>query len=185
MAEQVRVITEADALAMEEIDKLMEVSEGQWDTQTMASPEHGHIGGLLIFYLNSYILPRKLGQVYSADATFVLEGTPDNIITMRLPDVSFVAAERVQKITEGYYYLAPDLAVEIISPSERAGKIKKKHDDYLRTGVKQVWQIFPEDKKIVVYTTDGTSTTYGIDDTISGGAVLPGFTLKVVDLFQE
>lgn len=103
---------------------------------------------------------------------------------MRLPDVSFVAAARVQRITEGYYYLAPDLAVEIISPSERPGKIHKKLGDYFRSGVRQVWLVYPEKKQVVIHQPDGTATTYSEHDTLSGAEVLPAFTLDIKSLFQ-
>ncbi len=177
-------ITAAEAARRGETDKLIEISEGQWEQQTVASPEHARIGLKLGAKLLAFVEAQGLGEVYGADASFVLEGTPDNIITMRLPDVSFVAAARVQRITEGYSYLAPDLAVEIISPSERPGKIHKKLGDYFRSGVRQVWLVYPEKKQVVIHQPDGTATTYSEQDTLSSPEVLPDFTLDIKSLFQ-
>ena len=102
---------------------------------------------------------------------------------MRLPDVSFVAAERVKTHDRGTsYQLAPDLAIEIISPSERAVAMRARLKDYLRTGVRQVWQVDPETQEVVVYLADGTVRTYDIGQMIPGDEILPGLALPVADV---
>jgi Uma2 family endonuclease len=103
---------------------------------------------------------------------------------MRLPDVSFVAADRVKMHDrDTYYQFALDLAIEIISPSERAVAMRAKIKDYLRTGVRQVWQVYPETQEVVVYLADGTVRTYVIGQTIPGDELLPGFALPVAEIF--
>jgi Uma2 family endonuclease len=121
-------------------------------------------------------------MLYPGDTVFVLDGEPGNIRLKRQPDVAFVSAARMQS-SAGYIYGAPDLAIEVISPSERSTDIQKKLREYLRHGVKQVWNIYPEQAEIVVHLADGSARTYGLGDTISGGDLLPGLTLTVADVF--
>ena len=95
-----------------------------------------------------------------------------------------IAADRVKTRDRGtYYQCAPDLAIEIISPAERAVARRAKLKEYLRTGVRQVWQVYPETQEVVVYLADGTVRTYDIGQTIPGAEILPGFTLPVADVF--
>jgi Uma2 family endonuclease len=87
--------------------------------------------------------------------------------------------------TTGYLYLAPDLAIEIISPTEKPGPIRRKLAEYLKHGVKEVWHVFPETQEIVVYQPDGTSKSYRPPEVIENSDILPGFRLNVGMLFAE
>jgi Uma2 family endonuclease len=188
MAITVKPITAADLAAMESQKMIREVVEGQWveADENMTGKRHGRIEAMIIFLLMSYVLPRKLGHIYPGDTTFVIEGTPENIQTIRMPDVSFVAAGREdEQNPDEAHYLAPDLAIEIISPSERYNEIRAKLDDYFRAGVRQVWQILPELQEVVVNFPDGTARTYHADQKIPGGDILPEFELSVADIFAE
>ena len=180
-------ITLKDIEDMEARGLRCEIVNGQWvDTSEakMAGELHGAIATNLIIALGSYVKAHQLGRVYPADTTYILEEDKDGVQLMRLPDVSFVAADRVKTRDRGtYYQLAPDLAIEIISPSERAIAMRAKLKDYLRTGVRQVWQVYPETQEVVVYLADGTVHTYDIGRTIPGDELLPGFALPVVDIF--
>lgn len=187
MATRTKPITAADLADMESRKLIREVVNGQWveSEAPMTGKRHGRIEAMLIFLLMSHILPRKLGRVYPGDTTFVIEGTPDNIQTIRMPDVSFVAAGREDELNpDEVHYLAPDLAIEIISPSERYHEIRAKLDDYFRSGVRQVWLVYPEKKQVVIHQPDGTATTYSEQDTLSSPEVLPDFTLDIKSLFQ-
>ncbi|MDH3603896.1 MAG: Uma2 family endonuclease, partial [Candidatus Tectomicrobia bacterium] len=75
-------------------------------------------------------------------------------------------------------------AIEIISPSERAVEMRAKLRDYLRTGVRQVWQVYPDTQEVVVHLADGAVNTYDIGQIIPGADVLPGFELPVADVFE-
>lgn len=151
----------------------------------MAGELHGAIETNLIVILSGFVKAKKLGRVYGGDTTFVLEGTPENIITMRLPDVAFVSAERAKQADRGgFYYLAPDLAVEIVSPSEKTAETQAKVNDYLRTGTREVWVVYPETRQVAVLRPDGTATIYGLGQTIPGGSLLPGFSLEVTGVFD-
>ncbi len=124
----------------------------------------------------------QLGRVYPGDTTYILEEDRDGVQLMRLPDVSFVAAHRVKTHDrQTYYQLAPDLAIEIISPSERAVTMRAKLREYLRAGVRQV---YPETQEVVVTLADGAVRTYDMGQTILGDDLLPGFALPVAAIFE-
>ena len=190
MAEPVstKPITIKDIEAMEVCGIVREIVDGQWvdeDEESMAGELHGAIATNVILALGTYVKTHKLGRVYPADTTYILEEDEHGVQLMRLPDVSFVAADRVKTQDRAtYYHLAPDVAIEIISPSERAVDMRTKLRDYLRTGVRQVWQVYPETQEVVVYAADGTVHTYDIGQTIPGADVLPGFALPVADVFE-
>ncbi|MAS34659.1 MAG: hypothetical protein CL610_11675 [Anaerolineaceae bacterium] len=185
-----RPITEEIAMRVMETPGFehLEISGGQWigfeKDEYMAGEEHGWIESIIIHALTDWALKHKLGRVYSGDTDFVLEGKLGDIRQSRKPDVALVRENRLQP-SKGYLYLAPDLAVEIISPTARPGAIREKLSTYLAYGVKQVWQVFPDNQQIVVNLPDGSAKTYGIGDTISGSDVLPGFELAVATVFEE
>ena len=78
----------------------------------------------------------------------------------------------------------PDLAAEVQSPSNSLRDMRDKADLYLRNGSQLVWLVFPDDKRIEVHAADGTVTTLGINDTLTGGDVLPDFTLQLRRIFD-
>jgi len=184
MADQTKVITVEMMERLEaESGRFYELIDGELRVKEMASPKHANIASKLNMFVGSFIFQNQLGESYDSSASYLLKGTPEKPELVYLPDFSFVAADRVQQIYRGFYQLAPDLAVEIISPSERQGEIEKKTQDYLQCGVKQVWRIYPEQKQITVHFPDSTPTTYHEGDTLSSGDLLPGFTLAVSSLF--
>ena len=185
-----RPITEAIAMQVTEISGFehLEITDGQWTgfdkDEYMGGEEHGQLEFKLILRIGNHVEQNNLGILYPGDTEFVLDGEPGNVRMSRRPDIAFVHRNRVKE-SQGYNYVIPDLAVEIISPTERPGAIRKKLSEYLEHGVKQVWQVFPENQQIVVNFPDGSSKTYGVGDTISGGDLLPGFELKLATVFEE
>ena len=177
----IRPITEDIALRVEAIEgfKHLEIVAGEWvglgkDDPFMGGEKHGWIESILIHLLMTWALATKAGRVYGGDTMFVLDGEPGDIRLKRQPDVAFMAADRIQP---------PDLAVEIISPSERPDDIQKKLREYLQQGVRMVWQVYPESREIVVHLPDSTARTYRLGEVISGGDVLPGLELSVTEVF--
>jgi Uma2 family endonuclease len=79
--------------------------------------------------------------------------------------------------------MAPDLAVEIVSPSETADEVRAKVRDYLAAGTPLVWTIYPRTREVVVHTADGLARAYSDSDVIEHPDVLPGFTCAVAELF--
>jgi Uma2 family endonuclease len=125
---------------------------------------------------------RGLGKVY-AEAGYKLSEEPPTWIQ---PDVSFLRAERVRTVDPGGYSTgAPDLAIEIVSPSETARDLKRKVEALLAAGGQQVWVVYPEARKVHVFLRDGTSRTRRVSDTLSLPDLLPGWEFPVAKLFED
>jgi Uma2 family endonuclease len=108
---------------------------------------------------------------------------PDVVL---MPDVSFVRADRLpqHEAREGVMPLAPDLAVEILSPSNRAREMAQKVELYQRAGVRLVWMVQPRRRAVTVYPLGAEQHTLDETETLDGGDVLPGFQMSVADLFR-
>lgn len=126
---------------------------------------------------------RTGGGYVGAKAGYVLFYEPD---TVRAPDISYVRADRIPPtgVPEAFWQLAPDLAVEVVSPSETAGEIREKVRDFLQAGTPLVWVIFPRTREVIVHTADGLAKTYSGGDALDHPEVLPGFSCKVAELFE-
>lgn len=180
----VKPITARDVAGLE-YDNTVEIVEGAWVEREMAGELHGAIATNLILLLGGYVKANQLGRVYPGDTTFVLEGNEGDIRTMRLPDVSFVSAARVKETErEGFYYQAPDLAIEIVSPTERTSDTRAKLNDFLQAGSQQVWLVYPATQQVTTYDADGSATTFEVGQSLPGGELLPGFSIAVIEIFQ-
>lgn len=185
-----RPITEEIAMQVEAYDrfKMLEITDGEWvgfdEDEHMGGEQHVWREAILIAFLTIWALENQAGRVYPGDTNFVLDGDMDDIILRRKPDVGFVKSSRVQS-TDKYYVGAPDLAIEITSPTDTASEIQTKIDEYFQYGTKQVWQVYPMSKQIVVHNPDGTSKKYAVNDKITGGALLSGFELDVAKVFES
>ncbi|MFN4032560.1 MAG: Uma2 family endonuclease [Fimbriimonadales bacterium] len=111
--------------------------------------------------------------------------TPDGNI--RSPDVSVVRKERLPegKLPVGFFDGVPDLAVEIISPSEKSRDILAKVGEYLEAGAQEVWLLFPERKQVHRYRANLEVEVLHENDTLTGGTLIPEFAVRVGDLFAE
>ncbi len=85
--------------------------------------------------------------------------------------------------SKGFQEGAPDLCVEIISPSEQPGEMRRKVGEYFSSGAQQVWHLFPETEQAIIYTSLKTAQAYEPGDEINAGGLLPGFRSRVSDLF--
>ncbi len=144
--------------------------------------QHGAIAVILAMLLRLWT-KRTSGGYVGVEAGYTLALDPD---TVRRPDVSYVRAERIPPtgIPEGFWAPAPDLAVEVVSPSETADEVREKVRDFLHAGTPLVWTIYPRTREIIVHTPDGMARTYGFSDTLTYSDVLPGFICSVAELFE-
>jgi Uma2 family endonuclease len=102
---------------------------------------------------------------------------------VRAPDVGFVRLERApEPFAEKFVPLAPDLAIEVVSPGDKAQEIEEKVLDYLTYGVRAVWIVYPSARTIVIHTVDGLKRLT-VKDTLDGGDILPGFTIPMSEIF--
>ena len=122
------------------------------------------------------------GGEAGVEAGFILARDPDIV---RGPDVYYVSPARAQSDDESraFWTIAPDLAVEVISPDETADDIREKVRDYLAAGTPLVWVVYPRTSEVVVHTADGLARTYSGDDVLEHPEVLPGFSCRVSELF--
>jgi Uma2 family endonuclease len=143
--------------------------------------QHGAIAVVLAMLLRSWA-QRAAGGYVGVESGYVLSRNPD---TVRGPDVSFVRADRLPAsgIPEGFWAFAPDVAVEIVSPSETADEVREKVRDFLNAGTALVWTIYPRTQEVVVHTVDGLARTFSGNDVLEFPSVLPGFSCNVAELF--
>jgi Uma2 family endonuclease len=161
-------------------DKEYETYDGVSEEKAMAGARHGRVGARLIITLGQYVVSNDLGVVYGPDTTFKV-GEDD-----RLPDISFVAIERIPEDgdPEGLWNIAPDLAVEIVSPNDTYQKLMNKVFDYLDAGVKEVWLVAPESKTVTIYYSFTEVKILTENDVLTCEKLLPGFSCPVGDLFK-
>ncbi|MEJ7655190.1 MAG: Uma2 family endonuclease [Chloroflexia bacterium] len=119
-----------------------------------------------------------LGEVFADGVAYVLSRDPDEV---RVPDASFVSRDRIPAsgVPVGYWLLAPDLAVEVVSPNDRAEEVHNKVQVYLSSGVRTVWVLWPRSRSVSTHERDGLSRELGADDDLEGGDALPGFRVRV------
>lgn len=162
-------------------EKEYEIVNGQPEEKLMGGARHGGVGTRLIIRLGSHVEANDLGGVYGPDTTFKIGNN------QRLPDVSFVSASRIPEEgePEGIWPMAPDLAVEIISPNDLFEKVTSKVSEYFSAGVRQVWLISPEHKTVIIYHSPKHTTILSEADELTGGDILPGFHCRVSELFQN
>jgi len=141
---------------------------------------HGSIDATIGHLLYAFVMPRRLGQVVH-NAGFVFERNPDTVLG---PDIAFVEASRVPA-PDGPAYPdgAPDLAVEVLSPSNTRTKMSRRLEIYLRTGTRLVWVVDRKRRTVTVHRPNHEPVVLGAEDQLSGEDVLPGFACRVADVF--
>jgi Uma2 family endonuclease len=160
-----------------------ELVRGELIMMSPAGYAHGSIAGRITRALGDFVEPRGLGDVLGAEPGFVLARDPD---TVRAPDVAFVRSERVpREKPRGFFEGAPDIAVEVLSPDDRAGEVNAKVHEWLQAGSRIVWVVDPETETVSVWRSRTDIVVLGTSDTLSGGDVLPGFSLPVAQVFAR
>jgi Uma2 family endonuclease len=163
--------------------------EGRWELidgepveMTPSADESSSVGATIITLLGSFVRPRGLGRLYGADGGFVL--FPDRPM-VRVPDAAFVRAERMPEgqARKSFPRLAPDLVVEVLSPSDRASEVVAKLEVYQEAGVPLIWLVDPEKTTITVIASGKSTKVLQAGDTLDGGDVLPGFGVLVAEIF--
>jgi Uma2 family endonuclease len=158
----------------------LELEEGVIVEMASSSPTNTVIAGRVIYFLNAHVIPNNLGYVTVPDGGFRLAAK-----RVRQPDAAFISRSRLPELPKEFQ-IAPDLAVEVVSPNE---DVLKKVNEYLRAGTRMVWAIYADEKSVYVFTLDEDGSLrgqpHGVDDTLDGGDVLPGFALPVREIFPS
>jgi Uma2 family endonuclease len=158
-----------------------ELVRGELRRMSPPSPRHGRYEVRLIVAISKYLESNPIGEVFPGDAGFQWQADP---LTIRAPDVAFVAQRRIPPDSvAGFWPLAPDLVVEIISPSESAGEIAEKVSDYLRAGVQLRWLVYPDQQEVQEYRPQQPFHIYDRAAALDGREVLPGFQYALSNLF--
>jgi Uma2 family endonuclease len=158
-----------------------ELVRGVLKMMSPAGFEHGRIAARLAARLVGFVEERDLGIVVGAETGFRIARDPD---TVRAPDVAFIRRRRLPSgPMTGFFPGAPDLAVEILSPDDRAGQVLAKVRDWLAAGCEAVWVVDPGTRSVSVYGPSGGARVLGPDETLDGGEVLPQFALPTAEIF--
>lgn len=159
-----------------------ELVDGQLVERNMGT-ESSWVGGGLVRLLANFTLQHRLGWVLPADASY--KCFPDEPEKVRKPDVSFIRFGRLpgEQLPLGHCLIAPDLAVEVVSPNDLVYVVEDKVEEYLGVGVRLVWVINPNVRTVRVYRLDRSFAGLRESDTLSGEQVIPGFECQVQDLF--
>jgi Uma2 family endonuclease len=166
---------------MERTGRICELVDGVIVEKAMGYYE-SRLALVLGRFLDEFVEGPDLGIILGADGMIRVEGQ------VRLPDVSFFAwshfsnhlLPRAQILG-----MAPDFAVEVLSPSNTEAEMERKRREYFFGGTKLVWEVFPDTRTVHVYTDPATFIEKGENDTLDGGAALPGFTLSIRRWFER
>ena len=175
----------AFAYLPEHADKRFELYDGVIEEMPPSSPENSYLAGLIIALLNNFVVPRHLGFVTVPDGGYKL-----GMNKVYQPDVAYISRERLPSLKNigKVIPMAPDLAVEVISPSETQRKVTRKAHDYLRGGTKLVWAVYPDEKEVDVYRLtdagDITIKTINAEGELAGEEVLPGLKIALKAIFE-
>lgn len=163
--------------------KRYELVDGKLVERNMAW-KSSRIGGRVSHLLSAYCDAHNAGWVAPGDASY--QCFPDAPKKVRRPDASFIHSDRLgaEEEPEGHCPIAPDLAVEVISPGDRYSPVESKVDEYLRAGTRLVWVIDPPTRTVRIHRADGTVMDVHEDGELDGEDVLPGFRCRVAEIFR-
>jgi Uma2 family endonuclease len=188
MVLQERLYTAAEfweiAQRPENADKRLELIDGEIVEMAPSSQKNTVVAGRFIYFLNAFVIPRDIGYVTGPDGGYTISEHNGY-----QPDAAFISKARHPTLEGVAFPVAPDLVVEVISPSESSNDVLKKVQRYIAAGTRLVWTAYPKDELVYVWTLaeDGGlhMQSFGMNDTLDGGDVLPGFKLKVSDIFPK
>lgn len=177
-----KLMTAEDLECMEDDGWRHELIRGELIQMPPASHRHSLLAAWIVTVLNMHIRSQQLGNVTGADGGYILSRNPDVVVA---PDAAFVRTDRLPPEEEisTYLELAPDLAVEVVSPSDRMHDVSDKVMLYLNAGTQMVWVVQPNLKTVTVHYPDHTAKILTTDDEIDGGDVLPSFRLPLSEIF--
>ncbi|MFH1114722.1 MAG: Uma2 family endonuclease [Pseudomonadota bacterium] len=173
--------TEAQIMRLPDVPGKYELVEGEL-VVVSAGREHEDV----IYSLNDHLIPfvrrHHLGRVYQSGLGYWMHNG-----NFRSPDISFVNMDRLDDMTrdpKGFLHGAPDLAIEILSPSNALQAMKKKALDYFESGSRLVWLVVPDDRTVTVLRPDSSELILTAKNMLTGEDVIPGFEIAVSELFQ-
>jgi Uma2 family endonuclease len=178
-------VTAQDLWRLGEGDVRRELVNGEVKEMAPVGGVHGQITGRTYNWLGEHVRKHGGGEVVVGDVGFVLN-LPADPERVRAPDVAFVSTQRLPggRLPEGFLVGPPDLAVEVLSPTDNPLEIQQKVRDYLEGGALLVWIIAPQVKTATVYRPDGSARLLREHESLQGEDVLPGLTIPLAELFR-
>jgi Uma2 family endonuclease len=164
-------------------DEQAELVRGELRVTPPPGAPHAVVASNLAFLLSAHVRKHRAGRVFSDGAGYQLPDLPN---TVRVPDTSFVRADRLPPdgVGPGLMKLSPDLVVEVLSPSETASALEEKLDDYRVCGTPLIWVADPTRRTVMIVASDEPVRWLREGDRLDGGGVLPGFSCGVAELFE-
>ena len=177
-----RSITADELLVMDLPPGRYDLIDGELIQMPPAGEAHGVRSYRIILRLGPHVEANDLGQVYPPETGFVLTNGGEHVVS---PDVAFVLKERLapDRNREGYLRVAPDLAVEIVSPSDYPALVERKIAKYLAANVPLLWVVYPDRRRVRVLGAGREPAEFGEGDVLDAGDIVPGFRLPVADIF--
>jgi Uma2 family endonuclease len=183
MATRVRLTAE-DLWQMAPAEVRRELVDGEIVEMPLNNARHGEVATILAHALVEHVKKCAGGKVM-CEVGFVLQ-LPYDLEQVRCPDLAFISDARLtgRPLPEKFFPGPPDLAVEILSPSDASVYVQQKVRDYLEAGVLLVWLLVPQSKTATVYRADGSARLLRERDSLEGEDILPGFTVRLSDLYD-
>jgi len=155
-----------------------EYAKGELVPMSFPTMEHGEISTNIVTLLNNYVRQHQLGRIYTAETTFQVGESG------RKPDVAFVSQERLPENKRQASQSPPDLAIEVVSPSDTVYNVLEKVLEYLDAGTQMLWVIEPIIKTVTVYRSRSEIKIFTQNDTLTGEKVIEGFQCAVAEIFE-
>ena len=163
----------------ENAERILELIDGEI-VEKMPSFTPSRIASRIGRFIGNFADERNIGYVTGEAGGYLMaEGNVFN------PDVGYISKARLPEEPEREVPIPPDMAVEVKSPTDSKRAMRRKAEKYLASGTRLVWLVFPDEQAVEIYTPDSDVQLFGIEDVLNGGDVLPGFTLKVSDIFAS
>ncbi|MGQ9909799.1 MAG: Uma2 family endonuclease [Candidatus Flexifilum sp.] len=175
-----RLYTVEEFAALPDDGRFYELVDGRIVAVPPVDPGHSFISARIARLLDSFVDDSGSGRVSVEQAGYVLSVDPP---VVRAPDVAFIRADRLDRRVGAFIEGAPDLVVEVMSPSDSAVELSEKIDAYFAAGARLLWVVYPRQRRIAVYSSPLRSQIVTEADTLDGGDVLPGFRVPVRKIF--
>jgi Uma2 family endonuclease len=177
-----KLVTAEELMAMGP-DARYELIDGELHEMAPSGGEHGGIAWRLVRAIARFEPADDLVEGFIAESGFILARDPDDVVA---PDAAYVRIDRLPPRSQrtGPLELAPDIAIEVLSPSDRPGYVQRKVQAYLRAGTQLIWIVDPAAQTLAVHMPGREPMFLKRDDVLDGAPVLPGFRMRISDLFD-
>lgn len=189
MPDEIKIKITEDYLLSLNADKWYEVVDGELiEGVEMGELTHVIVIDNLFSPLRPFVRQHKLGRVHTDSLTYILHVNEEGIENAHIPDLSFIRRGRIPTDFDKSRAFpgAPDLAVEVVSPTNRPGELMRRVSDYLRFGSEQAWVLYEMRKELHQYFADSTPPRmYKAEDILTPETLFPGLSIKIADLFVD